>query len=87
MPSILGKAVTNSFDPSVALGNIRDWFLQLLTSQVVISGLGEIVAFAYSCGAFLHLPFFCMDHPGLKPSLHNPYPPPRGKKKVRTKLL
>ena len=53
MPSILGRILTNSFDPSVALGDTLGWFLQLLASQVVTNELGEIIAFHNSCGTFL----------------------------------
>lgn len=53
MPSILGRALTNSFDPSVALGDTTGWFLQLLASQVVTNELGESMAFHCPCGTFL----------------------------------
>lgn len=53
MPSILGRILTNSFDPSAALGDALGWFLQLLALQVVTSELGEIIAFHNSCGTFL----------------------------------
>lgn len=53
MPSILGRTVTNSFDPSVALGGTRGWFLQLLASQVVANELRDDYGLPYSYGAFL----------------------------------
>lgn len=69
MPGIPGRALTHSFDPSVALGDTMIWFLQLLASQVVTNELGEIMAFHNSCGIFLHLPFPHMGHLGLKSPL------------------
>lgn len=66
----MGEAVTNSSDPSVALGDTMDWLLQLLASQVVTSELGKIMAFPYPHGVF-HLPFSHMGHLELKPSPAN----------------
>lgn len=64
-----GRAMANSFDPSVVLGDTMVWFLLLLASQVVINELGEMMVFLYSCGVLLSPAFFHRGDLDLEPSL------------------
>lgn len=59
-----GEAVTNSSDPSVALGGTMDQFLQLLVSV-------ENMTLLYSCGAFFPPALLSHDSPWTDTSPSN----------------
>lgn len=74
------RALTNSFDPSVALGDTMGWFLQLLASQVVTNELGEDDDFSL---LLWDLSFICPSLTWVTLDLTSPSPTPPPKKDLR----